>query len=50
MKNEITVDNLIITLQECLEYAYKLKYEGENEHQDLGSLIDSIKDSINELS
>ena len=46
----MTVENLIMTLQECLENAYKLKYEGENEHQDLGSLIDSIKDSINELS
>ena len=50
MKNEITIETLIMTLQECLEYAYKLKYEGENEHKDLGSLIDSIKDSINELS
>jgi hypothetical protein len=50
MKNEITIETLIMTLQECLEYAYKLKYEGENEHQDLGSLIDSIRDSIKSLS
>jgi hypothetical protein len=49
MKNEITIDDVINTLQECLEYTYKLKFEGENEYQDLGSLIDSIRDSIKEL-
>jgi hypothetical protein len=49
MKNEITIDDIINTLQECLEYTYKLKFEGENEHQDLGSLIDDINDSIKGL-
>lgn len=43
MKN---VDEVIKELLECLESAYKLKYEGENENQDLGSLIDSISDTF----
>jgi hypothetical protein len=44
MKN---VDEVIKTLNECLESAYKLKFEGENENQDLGSLLDSISDTFN---
>jgi hypothetical protein len=44
MKN---VDEVIKTLNECLEFAYKLKFEGENENQDLGSLLDSISDTFN---
>lgn len=43
MKN---VDDVINELLGCLEYAYKLKYEGENENQDLGSLIDAISDTF----
>jgi hypothetical protein len=41
MKN---VDEVIVELLNCLELAYKLKFEGENEEQDLGSLIDDISD------
>lgn len=41
------VDDVIENLLECLKFAYKLKFEGENEDQDLGSLIDSISDSFN---
>ena len=41
MKN---VDEVIVELLDCLECAYKLKFEGENENQDLGSLIDGISD------
>ena len=41
------VDDVIENLLECLEYAYKLKFEGENEDQNLESLIDSISDSFN---
>jgi len=43
MKN---VDELIKVLLENLEYAYKLKFEGENEEQDLGSLLDSLSDQF----
>jgi hypothetical protein len=43
MKN---VDEVIKTLHECLEFAYKLKFEGENEEQDLGSLLDDIADTF----
>lgn len=43
MKN---VDDVINELLECLESAYKLKYEGDNENQDLGSLIDAISDTF----
>ena len=38
---------VIKTLNECLEFAYKLKFEGENEEQDLGSLLDNISDIFN---
>ena len=38
------VDEVINMLHECLEAAYKLKFEGENEEQDFGSLLDSISD------
>jgi hypothetical protein len=41
MKN---VDDVIKNLLDCLENAYKLKFEGENEEQDLGSLLDDIND------
>ena len=41
MKN---VDEVIVELLNCLEFAYKLKFEGENEQQDLGSLLDDISD------
>jgi len=41
-----TVDDVIKALLENLEYAYKLKYEGENEMQDLGSLLDSLSDQF----
>ena len=41
-----TVDDVIKVLLENLEYAYKLKYEGENEMQDLGSLLDSLSDQF----
>jgi hypothetical protein len=44
MKN---VDEVIKVLLENLEYAYKLKFEGENEEQDLGSLLDSLHDQFN---
>lgn len=44
MKN---VDEVIKVLLENLEYAYKLKFEGENEEQDLGSLLDSLSDQFN---
>ena len=40
------IDDVIVDLLECLEYAYKLKFEGENENQDLGSLLDSIVDTF----
>ena len=40
------VDDVIKNLQECLEFAYKLKFEGETEEQDLGSLLDSIVDTF----
>jgi hypothetical protein len=43
MKN---VDEVIKTLHEYLEFAYKLKFEGENEEQDLGSLLDDIADTF----
>ena len=36
------VDEVIKNLLCCLEFAYKLKFEGENEEQDLGSLLDDI--------
>jgi hypothetical protein len=38
------VDDLIKVLLENLEYAYKLKFEGENEEQDLGSTLDMLHD------
>lgn len=41
-----TVDDLIKVLLENLEYAYKLKFEGENEEQDLGSALDSLHDQF----
>jgi hypothetical protein len=44
MKN---VDEVIKVLLENLEYAYKLKFEGENEEQDLGSLLDGLKEQFN---
>ena len=40
------VDEVIETLLGCLEYAYKLKFEGENEEQNLGSLLDAIYDTF----
>jgi len=43
MKN---VDEVIGNLLSCLENAYKLKFEGENEEQDLGSLLDDISDTF----
>lgn len=43
MKN---VDEVIENLLSCLENAYKLKLEGENEEQDLGSLLDDISDTF----
>ncbi len=43
MKN---VDEVIDALVGCLKNAYKLKFEGENENQDLGSLVDSIHDTF----
>ena len=41
------VDEVIKVLLENLEYCYKLKFEGENEEQDLGSLIDCLHDQFN---
>jgi hypothetical protein len=41
------IDEVIKVLLENLEYAYKLKFEGENEEQDLGSLLDSLSDQFN---
>ena len=41
MKN---VDEVIVELLNCLKFAYKLKFKGENEEQDLGSLLDDISD------
>jgi len=46
MNNIENVDDLIKVLLENLELAYKLKFEGENETQDLGSLIDSLNDQF----
>jgi|DEB0MinimDraft_4_1074332.scaffolds.fasta_scaffold304436_1 hypothetical protein len=40
------VDEVIDALLGYLEIAYKLKFEGENENQDLGSLVDSIHDTF----
>ena len=40
------VDDLIKVLLENLEYAYKLKFEGENEEQDLGSTLDMLHDQF----
>jgi hypothetical protein len=40
------IDDVIVDLLECLEYAYKLKFEGENENQDLGSLLEDIVDTF----
>jgi hypothetical protein len=40
------VDEVIVELLSCLEFAYKLKFEGENEEQDLESLLDSISDTF----
>ena len=45
MKME-NVDEVIGNLLSCLEFAYKLKFEGENEEQDLGSLLDDINDTF----
>ena len=42
----MNVDELIKVLLENLEWAYKLKFEGENEHQDLGSLLDSLSEQF----
>jgi hypothetical protein len=44
MKN---IDEVIKVLLQNLEYAYKLKFKGENEEQDLGSLLDSLSDQFN---
>ena len=41
MKN---VDEVIESLLECLEYAYKLKFEGEIEGQQ--DFVDSIRDTF----
>jgi hypothetical protein len=43
MKN---VDDVIENLLECLKFAYKLKFEGDNEEQNLGSLVDDIRDTF----
>jgi hypothetical protein len=40
------VDDLIKVLLENLEFAYKLKFEGENENQDLNSLLDDSSDQF----
>ena len=40
------VDEVIENLLGCLELAYKLKFEGENGEQDLGSLLDDISDNF----
>jgi hypothetical protein len=40
------VDDLIKVLLENLEYAYKLKFEGENQDQDLNSLLDDLSDQF----
>jgi hypothetical protein len=40
------VDELIKVLLENLEFAYKLKFEGENENQDLNSLLDDLSDQF----
>jgi len=42
----LNVDEVIKNLLSCLEFAYKLKFEGENEEQDLGSLLDDINDTF----
>lgn len=44
--NMNTVDEVIEALLKNLEYAYKLKFQGENEEQDLGSLLDSLSDEF----
>lgn len=41
-----TIDDLIRVLLENLEFAYKIKYEGENEEQDLSSLLDDLHDQF----
>ena len=40
------VDDVIENLLECLKFAYKLKFEGNNEDQNLGSLVDDIRDTF----
>jgi len=40
------VDDLIKVLLENLEYAYKLKFEDENQDQDLNSLLDDLSDQF----
>jgi len=40
------VDEVIEVLLGCLKSAYKLKFEGENENQNLGSLVDIIHDTF----
>jgi hypothetical protein len=40
------VDDLIKVLLENLEYAYKLKFKGENQDQDLNSLLDDLSDQF----
>jgi hypothetical protein len=40
------VDRVIEELNLLLERAHKLKLEGENDEQDLGSLINDIQDTF----
>ena len=40
------IDTVIENLEGCLKFALKIKKEGENEEQDVPSLIDDIVDTF----
>ena len=45
-EKDTTVDDVIKLLLENLEFAYRLKFEGPNEDQDLDSLIDGLSEQF----
>ena len=48
--NEVDVDDVIDKLENSLCFARKLKLEGENEEQDVRSLVLDITDTFKYLS
>ena len=44
--SEVDIDYIIKCLQECLGHAHQIKEEGENEDQDVPSLIEDIVDTF----